>query len=93
MVQKLRVKCRKGGKGDECLRGWPLAVVYSTSNQALTPIFAVDANALDFVMEEEAKDGLRAGCAFEKVVNEGLARGGMNRREGQRRWWGSGMFW
>jgi hypothetical protein len=79
--------------GTRCLRGCPSAVVYSTSNQAVTPIFAVDVNALDFVMKEEAEDDLRTGCAFENVVIEGGARGVMNRREGQRSWWGSGMFW
>jgi hypothetical protein len=56
-------------------------------------MFAVDANALDFVMKEELEDGLRKGWAFEKDAIEGGARGVMNRREGQRSWWGSGMFW
>jgi hypothetical protein len=55
-------------------------------------MFAVDANALDFVMKEELEDGLRKGWAFEKDAIEGGARGVMNRREGQRNWWGSGMF-
>jgi hypothetical protein len=75
------------------LRGCPSAVVYSTSNQAVTPILAVDANALDFVMKEEPRESLWTGCAFEKDAIEGGARGVMNRREGQSSWWGSGMFW
>ena len=53
---------------------------------------AVDANALEFVMKEGLEVVRRKGWAFEKVVIEGGARGMMNRREGQRSWWGRGML-
>jgi hypothetical protein len=52
----------------------------------------VDVNALEFVMKVDVQVVLRKGWAFEKVVIEGGARGVIIRREGQRNWWGSGMF-
>jgi hypothetical protein len=52
----------------------------------------VDVNALEFVMKVDEQVVLRKGWTFEKVVNEGGARGVIIRREGQRSWWGSGMF-
>ena len=66
--------------------------MYSTSKYAVTPIFAVDENGLVFVMNDDLEVIRRDGGAFEKVAIERGVRGVMNRREGQRNWWGSGMF-
>jgi hypothetical protein len=44
------------------------------------------------VMKQGLEVVLRKGWAFEKVAIERGARGVMIRREGQRSWWGSGMF-
>lgn len=66
--------------------------MYSTSKYAVTPIFAVDENGLVFGMKDDLEIVRRDGWAFEKVAIEGGVRGVMNRREGQRSWWGSGMF-
>jgi hypothetical protein len=49
---KMMGKRRKVGAA-QCLRGWPSAVVYSTSKYAVTPIFAVDENGLMFVMKDD----------------------------------------
>jgi hypothetical protein len=66
--------------------------VYSTSKNAVTPIFVVDENGLGYAMQDDLEVIRKDGGGFEKVAIKGGARGVMNRREGQRSWWGSGMF-
>jgi hypothetical protein len=54
-------------------------------------MFAVDAKGLVCAMKEDLEAVRRTGWDFEKIVIEGGARGVMNRREGQRSWWGRGI--